>query len=311
LRRHPLHSSDKCLTLPQMSVNEKHKNSVFSLLFSDRGILRELYSAIEGVELPLDTSIDINTLSNALFMGQINDVSFTVGDRLIVLIEHQSTINENMPLRLLMYIARVYEKIIDRMKLYQTNLEPIPEPIFIVLYNGKAPYPEHTVLKLSDAFRDASGLRSKSHPSLELVVHVYNINQGYNAAMLGKCEALSGYSAFVSKIWECRETMDLEDAMKAAIRYCIDNDILRLFLETNSSEVMSMLITDWNLEEAQQAWLAQGRTEGIKIGIGKGRDEGRNEGREERDKEVLELIAKGCTLEEIQRELSATVGRIS
>lgn len=72
-----------------------------------------------------------------------------------------------------------------------------------------------------------------------------------------------------------------------------------------------MLITDWNLEEAQQAWLAQGRTEGIKIGIGKGRDEGRNEGREERDKEVLELIAKGCTLEEIQRELSATVGRIS
>jgi len=40
-------------------------------------------------------------------MGQINDVSFTVGDRLIVLIEHQSTINENMPLRLLMYVAMV------------------------------------------------------------------------------------------------------------------------------------------------------------------------------------------------------------
>ena len=86
-----------------MSANEKHKNSVFSLLFSDKDIMRELYSAIEGVELPLDTSININTLSNALFMGQINDVSFTVGGRLIVLIEHQSTINQNMPLRLLMY----------------------------------------------------------------------------------------------------------------------------------------------------------------------------------------------------------------
>jgi len=60
---------------------------------------------IEGVELPPDISIDINTLSNALLMGQINDVSFTVGDRLIVLIEHQSTINENMPLRLLMYVG--------------------------------------------------------------------------------------------------------------------------------------------------------------------------------------------------------------
>ena len=73
-----------------MGVNEKHKNSVFSLLFSDKDVLRELYSAIGGIELPPDTSIKINTLTNALFMGQINDVSFTVGDRMIVLIEHQS-----------------------------------------------------------------------------------------------------------------------------------------------------------------------------------------------------------------------------
>jgi hypothetical protein len=238
-----------------MSANEKHKNSVFSLLFSDKDILRELYSAIEGIELPLNTSININTLSNALFMGQINDVSFTVGGRLIVLIEHQSTINQNMPLRLLMYVARVYEKIIDRMKLYQTSQERIPEPIFIVLYNGKDPYPEHAILKLSDAFRDTAGLRTENPggSSLELIVHVYNINQGYNVAILEKCKTLDGYSVFVSKVWECRETMGLEDAMKTAIRYCIDNGILRPFLETNSSEVMNMLITEWNLEEAQRA----------------------------------------------------------
>jgi len=226
-----------------MSANEKHKNSVFSLLFSNKDILRQLYSAIEGVDLPPDTSIDINTLSNALFMGQINDVSFTIGDRLIVLIEHQSTINRNMPLRLLMYAARVYEKIIDHRKLYQIGIEPIPEPAFIVLYNGKDPYPEHTVLRLSDSFMDTTGLRAKTPDTLalELVVHVYNINKGYNAAMLEKCEALSGYSVLVSKIWEYRETMDLEGAMKSAIRYCIENDILRLFLETNSSEVINIL----------------------------------------------------------------------
>ncbi|MCL2194060.1 MAG: Rpn family recombination-promoting nuclease/putative transposase [Treponema sp.] len=228
-----------------MSANEKHKNSMFSLLFSDPDILRQLYSAIESVELPPDTAIDINTLSNALFMGQINDVSFTVGDRLIVLIEHQSTINENMPLRLLMYVARVYEKIIDRIKVYKTDLVKIPEPIFIVLYNGRDPYPEHEVLRLSDAFRDTAGLRAENPggSALELVVHVYNINQGYNSELLGKCEALGGYSVFVSKVWEYRGTMDLEDAMKAAIRYCIENNILRLFFESNSSEVMNMFIT--------------------------------------------------------------------
>jgi len=280
----PLHFRRKCLRLPHVSANEKHKDSIFSRLFSDPDILRELYSAIEGVELPPHVAIDINTLSNALFMGQLNDVSFTVGDRLVVLIEHQSTINENMPLRMLMYIGRVYEKIIDRMKLYQTNLEPIPEPIFIVLYNGKDPYPEHAVLRLSDAFKDTAGLRSGTPdvPALELVVHVYNINQGYNAGLLGKCGTLNGYSVLVSKIWECRATMELEEAMKAAIRYCIENDILRLFLEANSSEVMSMLITEWNLEEAQRAWLAQGK--------GEGRDE------------IVMMLKSGKSPEDIIRE---------
>jgi len=179
-----------------MSANEKHKDSIFSRLFSDKDTLRQLYSAIEGVELPPDVPIDINTLSNALFMGQINDVSFTVGNRLVVLIEHQSTINKNMPLRMLTYIGRVYEKIIDRMKLYQTNREPIPEPIFIVLYNGKAWFSAHRAFRLSDAFRNTDGLRAENPdgPALELIVQVYNINQGYNAEILAKCEILSGYS---------------------------------------------------------------------------------------------------------------------
>ncbi|MCL2212135.1 MAG: Rpn family recombination-promoting nuclease/putative transposase [Treponema sp.] len=118
-----------------LNVKRNHKNSVFSVLFGTPDVLRELYSAIEGIEIPKDAIVDINTLSEALFMRQINDLSFTIDNRIVVLIEHQSTVNENVPLRLLMYIARVYEKIIDRDKLYQRKLEKIPTPEFIVLYN--------------------------------------------------------------------------------------------------------------------------------------------------------------------------------
>ena len=118
-----------------LNVKRNHKNSVFSVLFGTPDVLRELYSAIEGIEIPKDAIVDINTLSEALFMRQINDLSFTIDNRIVVLIEHHSTVNENVPLRLLMYIARVYEKIIDRDKLYQRKLEKIPTPEFIVLYN--------------------------------------------------------------------------------------------------------------------------------------------------------------------------------
>jgi len=51
-----------------MNVNAKHKDSVFSFLFSNPEALRELYSALEGVSLPPDAVIDINTLSGVLYM---------------------------------------------------------------------------------------------------------------------------------------------------------------------------------------------------------------------------------------------------
>jgi hypothetical protein len=95
-----------------VGINVKYKDSLFSFLFSDPDLLRELYSAIEGVKLPADVPVNINTLQDMLFMGRVNDISFEIGGKLVVLIEHQSTINPNMALRLLMYIARVYEKIV-------------------------------------------------------------------------------------------------------------------------------------------------------------------------------------------------------
>ena len=101
------------------NVNRKHKSSVFSTLFGNPETIRELYSAIEGVDAPVDAVINITTLSDVLYMQQINDLSFTIDDKIVVLIEHQSTINDNVPVRLLMYIARVYEKILDREKLNQ------------------------------------------------------------------------------------------------------------------------------------------------------------------------------------------------
>jgi hypothetical protein len=122
-----------------MNINTKYKDSVFSLLFSDTDLLRELYCALEDVTLPPDVPVTLNTLKNALFMGVINDVSFEIGGKLVVLVEHQSTINPNMALRLLLYIAHVYEGTVKNKTLYSGKRLKIPRPEFFVLYNGTAP----------------------------------------------------------------------------------------------------------------------------------------------------------------------------
>jgi len=285
------------------NVNRNHKNSVFSSLFSNPDVLRELYSAIEGIPIPPDIPIGINTLTDILYKGQINDVSFLIDNRLVVLIEHQSTINDNIPLRLLMYIARIYEKIINRKKLYQAKLEKIPKPEFIVLYNGEKEYSDYKELKLSDAFKDIEGLKLSGTDKipLELIVHVYNVNHGHNPEILKKSGTLDNYSIFIGKIREYHKEEDsLEKAARSAIIYCIKNNILKEYLEAHASEVLNMLLTEWNQDEAVEFAREEGREEGLEEGLEKGREETRKEDR----KYFLELLNQGLTIEEIKERLN-------
>ena len=89
----------------KLKPNREHKNSVFSLLFSDPDVLRELYSAIEGVPLPSEIPISINTLTDVLIKGKINDISFLIDNRLIVLIEHDSLWSSSVR-KLIIYAAK-------------------------------------------------------------------------------------------------------------------------------------------------------------------------------------------------------------
>jgi hypothetical protein len=288
-----------------MGANIKFKDSVFSALFSKPDLLRELYCALKGIDLPPDLPIIINTLQDVVFKGRVNDISFELGGKLVVLIEHQSTINPNMALRLLIYIARLYEKIIGDRNIYASKLITLPRPEFFVLYNGVASYPDETILKLSNAFEStaAMGFPEKGSFDLELVVKVLNINHGRNEEIVQRCKTLAGYSVFVGKVQEYERTMSREEAIKMAVKYCIEHDILKEFLEENTTEVMNMLITEWNWDDALAVRFEEGREEGME----KGREEGMEKGREEIARNAL---AKGLPLEMIHEITGLDIGTI-
>ncbi|MDR0452161.1 MAG: Rpn family recombination-promoting nuclease/putative transposase [Treponema sp.] len=247
-----------------MGANRQYKDSVFSLLFSDPDTLRELYSALSGVSLDPAVPITINTLENVLYMDRINDISFAVADKIVIVLEHQSTINPNMPLRILMYIAAIYEKFIvekGSSAVYTRKLLRLPRPEFIVLYNGKAPLPEKMVLKLSDSF---AGAGEAGRPAdLELAVTLYNINRGYNEGLVRKCRVLEGYSIFVGKVREYEAAgLSLEEAVGEAVEWCIGNGILQNFLRIHATEVKNMLTAEWKFEDALVVEREEGREEG-------------------------------------------------
>ncbi|MDR0730735.1 MAG: Rpn family recombination-promoting nuclease/putative transposase [Treponema sp.] len=283
-----------------MGVNTNYKDSVFSFLFSDPDTLRELYGAIAGLELPPDLPVTINTLEGVLYRNLLNDISFEIGKKLVVILEHQSTVNPNLPLRVLMYIARVYEKLTAGRNVYGRKKLLIPRPEFIVLYNGKEPYAEKVELRLSEAFEAAGVLGRGGEIPLELALTVYNINRGHNGEMVERCEKLRGYSEFIGKVRELEgERGDREAAMEGAVRWCIGEGILRDFFEEHGTEVVNMLMAEWKLEDALVVEREEGREEGW-------------EERGERDREdtIRNLLDFGMKAEQISRALKLPLDTI-
>jgi len=86
--------------------------------------------------------------------------------------------------------------------------------------------------------------------------------------------------------------MNREEAMKKAIEDCIKRNVLKSFLEANSTEVINMLLKEWDLEEAQRVWERSGRQQGIQQGIQQGMQQ------------LFDFLKKGHSLEEANKKFA-------
>jgi hypothetical protein len=170
----------------------------------------------------------------------------------------------------------------------------IPAPEFIVLYNGREEFPDFKELRLSDAYKSKCG-----ESNLELVAKVYNINKGRNANIVGRSPVLNGYAELIAEVNRNRETMEPAEAIEAAIKSCVERDILVYFLEKHGSEVLNMLFTEWNQDDA----IAVAREEALEDGIGIGIDKGIGIGRKKEREELFALLESGVSLAEAKNIL--------
>ena len=87
------------------------KDSVFTDIFKKPENLLKLYKALH----PDDNSIKIDdlsivTISNILTTGLYNDLGFMAGEKILILVEAQSTWSVNIVIRILEYLAHTYNQ---------------------------------------------------------------------------------------------------------------------------------------------------------------------------------------------------------
>jgi len=69
--------------------------------------------------------------------------------------------------------------------------------------------------------------------------------------MATRSENLRGYEFFIYLIREyLKAGMDRDSAISRAVADCIRQNVLKDFLEKHGSEVINMLFSEWNLDDA-------------------------------------------------------------
>lgn len=235
------------------------KDSVFTYLFKQPEYTRQLYLALHPEDTDVkESDFKLVTLENVLTTGFYNDLGIQVRNRLILLVEAQSTFSVNIALRMLLYLAGTYKEYIEEQKLdlYGSHPVEIPRPELYVVYTGdRKEIPE--TLRLSDLYQGAG--------SAEVEVKVLRDD--------GTGDILDQYVRFCKIADEQREKYGLtQQAIDETIRICIAENVLAPFLASRQKEVLEIMVTlfdqekiaeihDYNVAKAARQ---EGREEGIR-----------------------------------------------
>ena len=253
------------------SENRSHKDSLFVDYFSkDRDWKQHflsLYNALHGTSLQVaDTVLERVNLEQVLYKSYYNDIAVLVNGQFILMIEHQSTINPNMPLRLLEYIARIYGNLVDSKAKFSRHLVPLARPEFYVFYTGDQKLPPESYLHLSDSFPNQP---PKADLTLELKVKVCTIKSDHPSPVVRSCPDLEQYVQFLELVEEAKAAGQAEP-LTWAIQEAVRRNILRDYLERRGGETLSILMAEYDYATDLAVQKEEAYEDGLFAGLERG-----------------------------------------
>ncbi len=224
--------------------NKKYKDTIFRVLFNNKKEALQLYNDIYDIDYKDDTLINIVNIDDTLCTARKSDVTFTMDGKVVIILEYKYEINENLPLMFFVYIAKVYEKIVDIEDTYKTELVKIPSPKFVVLYNGKEDLKQNgkKVTELEMSLPNA-------FTGIKVQVKVIDIRYSSQNKVVRRKDTLEKYSHFIQIVEDCRkQDKDVKNEIEKAVNIAIEQGILADFLKENISDVCDILTLEYNEE---------------------------------------------------------------
>ncbi len=229
--------------MAQSTPKRKIKDSVFTNLFQDKKYLLQLYQALhpEDYNVTEDEIADI-TIKHVLVDADYNDLGFSVGNRLMVLVESQSTWTLNIIIRALMYLIQTCHDYFKRtnQNLYGSKKVNMPKPELYLIFTGDRKNIPNTI-SLSKEFFDGAKI------SIDAEVKVlYQENE----------KDIIGQYIIFSKVYNEQRKLygNTKQAITETIHICKNRNVLKEYLESKEQEVVDIMMTFFDDEQILRAY---------------------------------------------------------
>ena len=220
------------------------KNSVFLDLFQDKKNLLKLYKTLH----PEDTDatedpLDIVTIDNLLTDNLYNDLGIMVGNnRLLLLLEAQSSWTVNILIRILLYLAQSYHEYFERtsQSLYKSTKVKMPKPELYIIYTGNKDRKPETISLSQEFFYGAD---------IDIEVKARVIYESDTEDIINQ------YIIFCKVFDEQRKQYGMtEQTVKETIRICKDRNILKEYLISREKEVVTIMMSLFDDEQIMKTY---------------------------------------------------------
>lgn len=228
------------------------KDSVFTSLFREKKYLLQLYRSLhpEDTETTEEELTDI-TIKNILVDGIYNDLGFIAADRLMILVEAQSTWTMNIVVRAFLYLAKSWQDYIDKenMDLYGSKKVKLPKPELYVIFTGERT-DKPDVISLTDEFFPGEGR------FVDIRTEMIYGDDAWRELESGeekRYDIISQYILF-SKIYDRQRKLygRTRKTVTETIRICESRDVLKEYLKSRKKEVVDIMMTLFDEERILQ-----------------------------------------------------------